>query len=169
MVVGLSLLCLLSFLSGAGAADLDAKPSRSTDGVYQLSWQARGEVVLEEARDPGFTDSRVVYRGRDQAATLTGRRDGVYYYRLAPVPPATSGRASLQGQGLAAEDGGTSIPVQVRVEHHSLMRALSVFGVGLAVFAATVRLVLKGPEEAVPEQDPRAAPVVKEEEGGGRG
>jgi len=163
LVVELSFLSLLSLLSAAGAAGLDAKPSRSTDGVYQLSWQARGEVVLEEAQNPGFMDSRVVYRGRDQATTLTGRRDGVYYYRLFPLPPATSGRGISPGQGLAAGGEGTSIPVQVRVEHHSLVRALGVFAVGLAVFAATVRLVLKGPEDAAPEQDSRAAPVVKED------
>lgn len=164
---GLLIVFGLSLLSAAGAIALDVKPSRSTDGVYQLSWQAKGKVVLEEARDPGFTDPRVVYRGRDQATTLTGRRDGVYYYRLAPVPPATSGRATSQGQGLAADGEGASIPVQVRVAHHSLVRALGVFAVGLAVFAATVRLVLAGPEEAVREQDPQAAPV--EDQGGRRG
>ena len=140
IAVGLSLLPC-----PASAVGLDAKPSRSTDGVYQLSWESKGEVLLEEARDPGFTDSRIVYRGRDQATTLTGRRDGVYYYRLSFASAASIGGSSEKGLS-ARRTERSPVPLQVRVEHHSLLRALSVFAVGLAVFAATVRLVLAGPE-----------------------
>ncbi len=140
IAVGLSLLP-----AAASAVGLDVKPSRSTDGVYQLFWESKGEVLLEEARDPGFTDSRIVYRGRDQATTLTGRRDGVYYYRLSSASTASVGGRSEDGRPARRTDR-SSVPLQVRVEHHSLLRALSVFAVGLAVFAATVRLVLAGPD-----------------------
>jgi len=148
---GLLIALGLSLFPAAAAPGLDAKPSRSTDGVYQLSWQATGQVLLEEARDPGFTDSRIVYRGRDQATTLTGRSDGVYYYRLSPAAPADASSEAGSEEGRpAAKAERSAVPVQVRVEHHSLFRALSVFLVGLAVFAATVRLVLAGPDETVP-------------------
>lgn len=156
IALGLALFFPAAGAVGAGTVGLDAKPSRSTDGVYQLSWQSTGEVVLEEARDPGFTDSRIVYRGRDQATTLTGRRDGVYYYRLSPAagaPAAGAGASSEDGRPAAGAER-SAIPVQVRVEHHSLLRALGVFAVGLAVFAATVRLVLAGAEEAGPAERP---------------
>jgi hypothetical protein len=154
IALGLALFFPAAGAAGVDAVGLDAKPSRSTDGVYQLSWQSTGEVVLEEALDPGFTESRIVYRGRDQATTLTGRRDGVYYYRLSPDGPTPPARSTGEGPGRDGDDHRNPVPLQVRVEHHSLARALGVFTLGLAVFAATVRLVLAGPEEAVPGEGP---------------
>ena len=166
-ISGLLIAVGLSLLPAAGAAGLEAKPSRSTDGVYQLSWESKGKVLLEEARDPGFTDSRIVYRGRDQATTLTGRRDGVYYYRLSPDSSTPPGRATAGGRDRDVDVDRSAVPLQVRVEHHSLLRALSVFAVGLGVFGATVWLVLAGPQEGVPGEASQETRM--KTEGGGRG
>lgn len=126
----------------AGASELVAEPALSRDGVYRLTWEADGEVRLEEADDPSFESSRTVYAGRDRATVLTGRRDGDYYYRL------------------RVDDAVAAGPVRARVAHHSFSRALIFFAVGGAVFVATVLLVTReaerepGPERAG-ERSPR--------------
>lgn len=118
------------------AAGLTASTQRSTDGVYQLSWSDPGDVLLEESSSPSFADPRVVYRGGDQATTLTGRPDGVYYYRL---------RTPDGAHALEAEVAGPAEPwLSVTVDHHDLSRALAFFGVGLVVFVATAGLVFQG-------------------------
>ncbi len=112
----------------AGAAPrLTASTSQSSDGVYQLSWEFGGPAVLEESSSADFGDARVVYRGQDQATTLTGRSDGTYTYRL------RTGDGSIPSE-----------PVQVDVEHHPLGRALAFFAVGLFVFAGTIVVVVRG-------------------------
>lgn len=113
----------------AGAKELVVRPDLATDGVYQLSWVADGEVRLEEARDPGFADARTVYTGSDGATVLTGRSDGVYHYRL------------FAGETLRAG------PARAEVVHHSLGRALAFFAVGGFVFLATSLLVVRGNRE----------------------
>jgi len=113
---------------------LHVAPSHSTDGTYQVHWDSRGRVRLEEARSRDFADVRVVYEGADQAATLSGRRDGTYHYRLV---------------SLAAQNRGEAAPVaSVEVAHHPLSRALLFFSAGLVVFTATVGLIVSGDRSA---------------------
>lgn len=117
------------------AAEVDGlviAPAMSRDGVYELSWTATGDVLLEESRDSAFDDVRVIYRGADHGTVLTGRRDGIYYYRLR----ADGGSPGAVLTGFA------------RVEHHSVERALVFFGIGLFVFVSTIVLVARGPEDA---------------------
>ena len=126
LLVGVTLLT-----AGAGpslAASLSASPSVSADGVYQLTWPQQGAVVLEEARRDDFSDARPVYAGRDAGATLSGKPDGTYYYRLRGASEATSEAAR----------------VRVDVQHHPLSRALGFFAVGAAVFVSTVALIVRG-------------------------
>jgi hypothetical protein len=120
-----------------GADDVDGlviAPPMSRDGVYELSWTATGDVLLEESRESSFEDARVVYRGADHGTVLTGRRDGVYYYRL------------------RADGGspGTVLTGFAQVEHHSVERAFVFFAIGLFVFVSTIVLVARGPEEGTP-------------------
>jgi len=125
---GLALALLLALAPVATATALEVRPDVSTDGVYHLTWAGDGveERVLEESRDASFEGLRVVYRGTDTAAVLTGRSDGTYHYRV------------------RRPDGGTSDTVQVTVEHHSLGRALGFFTAGAVVFLATVGVVVGG-------------------------
>lgn len=115
---------------------LTAQPTTSSDGVYQLAWNAgaggadTGAMRVEEARDADFSEPRLLYRGEDHATIVTGRADGDYHYRL---------RADAAGSGVVAR-------VTVSVRHHPLARALSFFAAGLFVFLATVWLVVRGPE-----------------------
>lgn len=125
----------------AKATTLEITPRRSTDGVYQLHWTAPGEVTIEEARDAPFAEPRVVYRGRDHATTLTGRSDGIYYYRV----KRREKRHVESRVKSRAKEGTTAVSVEV--DHHSAERALAFFGVGLFVFASTVVLIARGPDE----------------------
>lgn len=133
-------LIAFALILGAGSAvarnaELDVQPQQSTDGVYQLTWQADGPVVVEEAVEPSFASPRVVYRGLDQATTLTGRSDGTYYYRLVHADDVPVAQAEV---------------VRVTVAHHSSARALGFFAVGLGVFMSTVVLVVRGPDDRGP-------------------
>lgn len=112
----------------AGANELSASTTLSTDGVYQISWAVDGPAELVESRGPGFEDTRVVYAGTDNATVLTGRSDGRYRYHL----------RGLEGT------------VDVEVRHHPLSRALVFFTLGAIVFLATVALVVR---EATEEEN----------------
>jgi len=126
-LVGLSLSPLVALLS-AGAAELSASTSLSTDGVYQLRWSASEDAALEEASEPGFDDARTLYEGPDRARLVSGRGDGIRYYRL------------------TRDERTVSEPVSVEVEHHDLARALLTFAIGAFVFGATAVLVLSRPD-----------------------
>jgi len=133
-------LLLLGLVAPTGHAEVEAfeiTPPLSRDGVYALSWTAGGEVGLEEAGDDAFRDVHVVYRGADEGTVLTGRPEGVYFYRVraAGAPESEAVRAFVQ------------------VEHHSFGRALVFFVVGLVVFVSTIGLVVRGPDERREESE----------------
>lgn len=147
LLIGWLFAALLLAAEARAEPGLQAAPTRALDGVYQLSWSRDGGVRIEESRRPDFAESRIVYEGRDQAATLSGRADGVYYYRALPLDSSETASApgdtarSASGAGAASE----SMPiVRVDVSHHPLGRAMAFFAVGLVVFASTVALVIRG-------------------------
>lgn len=113
---------------GATTDALAASTTLSTDGVYQISWAGEDAAELIESRGPGFDQTRIVYRGTDNATVLTGRSDGVYRYHLRGI------------EGF----------VEVEVRHHPLSRALVFFTLGAIVFLATVALVVR---EATEEEN----------------
>ena len=123
-------LILLLFCQTLPALELSASPERSTTGTFSLSWGgAEGaRYELTEEREEG--GSRTVYLGTDTATVMTGKPNGSYRYRV---------RAHLAGA-----PSPWSQPVGVTVIHHSLARALGFFAVGLAVFLATLTLILRG-------------------------
>lgn len=127
---------LFSFAANAGAAEgpvagFSVDTEVATSGFYRLTWQSEDTqpVELEEATDADFTDARSRYTGTDSAYFVSGKPDGVYYYRIRP-----------QGGGNPSSWSG---PVQVEVRHHPLVRAWMFFGLGAFIFLATVWLVLR--------------------------
>lgn len=96
----------LLLVSGFGRAAVTlppATPVSSTDsdmaatGFYRLSWDIVSTTPtsfkLEEAAHPSFASPRRRYAGPDQAASFSGRSNGVDYYRVraaagvwSPVP-----------------------------------------------------------------------------------
>lgn len=110
---------------------LESDTPVASAGYYQLRWETGDEnVQLVEATNPRFSDARIVYAGPDTARIVSGKPDGDYYYRL---------ETNVAGMSTVVSD-----MLKVTVEHHSLDRAFAFFGVGAAVFAATLGLILIG-------------------------
>lgn len=128
-------------LAGLGAAAAADAPQLQTDstnpsgGYYRLTWEWPEErnrrFELQEAGSRDFAAPQTLYMGPDRASVLSGRSDGVFYYRVRVNPESGS-------------PGPWSEAVEVRVEHHPLSRAFAFFAVGAVVFLATLVLVVGG-------------------------
>lgn len=118
----------------------DNDPSNFTNsGSIKLTWSP-GDVdadnsdiqfELQRATSSDFADARPCYHGPDRATYISGLADGDYYFRL---------REYISG-GAHSE---WSQPVEVKVEHHSLNLAFTLFGIGGLVFALTLIVVVRG-------------------------
>jgi hypothetical protein len=111
----------------AQSATLEASPEVASAGYYQLRWRSARSVELQESRDPEFTSATAIYRGPDAARVISGKPDGILYYRVRDT-----------------DDGTFSNVVRVTVRHHSLERAFSFFSLGAIVFLATLLLIATG-------------------------
>lgn len=118
-------LSLLLAAGGLRSATLAPAELESNEGYYQLSWDSDEAVSLIEADSPDFSDGIVIYTGLDSGHVVSGKPDGVWFYRL------------------EAADGGDilSDPAVITVRHHSLGRAFSFFALGAVVFVATLGLI----------------------------
>lgn len=119
-------------MAGSASAQTESPKLRvdeavATAGFYQLRWFADAPIELEEAGSADFGSAQVIFRGSDAARVMSGKPDGVFYYRVRDT------------------DGGTvSNVVEVTVRHHSLERAFAFFSLGAIVFLATLLLVASG-------------------------
>jgi hypothetical protein len=113
---------------GAEPVALQADTEIATAGYYQLSWDADGAIVLQEAASPDFRSPREVYRGADNARVMSGKADGDWYYRA-----RTAGSGSDFGN-----------VVRVTVEHHPVERAFAFFSLGALVFLITLGVIIRG-------------------------
>ena len=100
----------------------------SNAGYYILSWEKDKdlEIELQESEHPDFKNVRTLYLGKDSASTLSGKRNGSYYYRLRYV----------------SGDSGWSRTCKVEVVHHSLEKALIFLAIGAFIFFATLALLI---------------------------
>ena len=121
-------LLLWQLPAGAEPVELRSDSRVATAGFFQLTWQAEGEVVVQEATTAEFLSPRVVYRGSDSARVMSGKPDGDWYYRA-----RTAGSASDYGQVL-----------KVTVQHHSVARAFGFFALGAVVFLVTLGVIING-------------------------
>lgn len=119
----------------------ELEPVNTTNsGSIGLSWRLADDDVsldsivfeLEEANDSLFDSSRDRYIGPDLATYLSGLENGSYYFRV---------RALTAARVIA---GPWSEPIVVKVEHHSLKLAYSLFIIGGIVFLATLGVVIHG-------------------------
>ena len=100
----------------------------SGEGYFQIEWEADAQVRLLESTSPEFADAVTVYLGSDTGRVVSGKPDGIWYYRL---ESADSGRVL-----------GSDLTVTVR--HHPLSRAFAFFALGIVVFVSTLGLIVFG-------------------------
>jgi len=132
----ISLLVLAALQAGPLAVAATAAPvlqsseAIASAGYYRLSWESTTQQVeLQEDTVAGFNSPRTYYNGTDRAVVLSGKPDGVWYYRA----------RALNG----TQPGPWSETVAVTIAHHKLSRALVFFGLGLVVFIATTLMILR--------------------------
>lgn len=127
---------LLWLVSGSALAApvLSADGDVASAGYYRLSWSqdgVPGVYELQEAQRSDFGHARTLYRGPDRATVLSGRSDGMRWYRVRDLPADGA-------------PGDWSAPLRVETRHHSLTRAFGFFAAGVVVFLATFGLILTG-------------------------
>jgi hypothetical protein len=110
----------------------------ATAGYFQLSWKKyfeklwpkrMAEFQLQESLSKDFHSYRTIYQGPDYASVLSGKSNGVFYYRVV----ANSGKTTL-----------TTNIVKVTVSHHSLYQAFAFFSAGAIVFFILLVMILRG-------------------------
>lgn len=108
--------------------------SFTDSGYMSIKWSSTGNYVgdyqLEQASDPDFKESKLIYEGPDRASFVSGLPNGVYYFRVRAV----------EGDKFSQ----WSPMVSVKVKHHSLAMAFGLASVGIVVFLLTVAVVVKG-------------------------
>jgi hypothetical protein len=126
--------CSITPLHAAGI-ELSSDSEIATAGYYQLSWttDTSQDYQLQESASEDFQSYKTIYQGPDQASVISGKPDGVYFYRIVGVdsqPPVSSNT------------------LKVSVAHHSLTDAFLFFTAGAMVFIAILVLIIKGSRES---------------------
>jgi hypothetical protein len=131
-----SLLLLLALQpASAQTPSLHANTNLSTDGYFVLSWDysvpldKSAVFQLKESVTDDFAAAKTIYRGPDKARVMSGKANGIYHYRL-----WLAGAPQVMGSDV----------VVVEVRHHSMIRALFFFTLGLIVFGSILATVLLG-------------------------
>lgn len=116
----------------AAAPELQSDSDIASAGYYRLSWKSDISVdfILQESKDPAFSQPTTLYQGPDTATLVSGRSDGTYYYRIRSSEDDT--------------ETGWSNTAKVEVNHHPLSRAFMFFALGAIVFIATLSVVILG-------------------------
>ena len=128
-----SLLLLIPLIASAdGQVEIKSSTTISNDGSFTLSWEipANSRIELQQAAQQQNIFN-TIFTGADSATVITGMPDGDYLYRA----------RLIDAQGNLSDWSSTST---VKVEHHSISRALSFFVVGAIVFFGTLLLILLG-------------------------
>jgi len=128
----LSLLLLPSIASAYGSVEIKSSTTISNDGSFTLSWEMPDHSLIElqqAAKQQNVFNT--IFTGADSATVITGLPDGDYLYRA----------RLADAQDNVSEWSPTST---IKVQHHSISRALSFFLVGAIVFVGTLLLLVLG-------------------------
>lgn len=104
---------------------LTCPESESDTGAYRIAWQSDGGTVVRIEEN-----GTLLYEGSEDATTVSGRPAGEYVYRI--------GQVETNGQTAWIDS------CRVTVSPPSLTLAISLFGIGLAVFASVLFVVVRG-------------------------
>ena len=116
----------------------------SESGYVKLSWGWSHpaldtellEFELQQSESSNFEKVTTIYKGPDYATFLSGLENGSYYHRVRVI----SDQKQIQSDW--------SLPLLVRVQHHSHQLAFALFGIGAIVFFITVGIVIQGSRAA---------------------
>ena len=111
----------------AASVAFGATPERDSAGFFTLEWHGAERYELEQATGPRHEDARILYRGSDSSALISGLPDGEYRFRI-------------RAQGDAAWSDSTVVVV----EHHGLGRAFLFFLLGASVFTVLILAIAAG-------------------------
>ena len=111
--------------------ELTSDNETATAGFFQLSWKSTspGPWQLQEAGNSDLKNYKVIYAGPDLARVISGKSDGIYYYRIVSNKNADQGKSNV---------------VKVTVAHHPLTNAFIFFIVGALIFLAILFTIFKG-------------------------
>lgn len=132
----LSLLLLSSIASAYESIEIESSTTISNNGSFTLSWEKsdHSQIELQQAakqQNAFYT----IYTGSDSATVITGLPDGDYLYRA----------RLTDAQGNLSRWSSISA---IKVQHHSINKALSFFYVGAIVFTGTLILIVLGERRA---------------------
>lgn len=112
--------------------ELSSDSEIATAGFFHLQWQSakyHGNWHLQESSDTDLNNFKDIYSGPDLARVISGKSDGIFYYRV-----ITDTTPSPQMSNI----------VKVTVAHHPLSNAFLFFGVGALIFMAILVSILQG-------------------------
>lgn len=150
-------LVVIILLAGCVPLVVSASPMLAVDtdiataGYYRLTWSVEDTnsspvFILQEATTPKFENPEIVYKGPDLATVISGKSNGMYYYRVRLKQP--TGSAGTDPKELISKETPKeamwSQVVSVDVKHHSLPKAIGFFIAGFIVFAATLFMIVSG-------------------------
>ena len=121
-----------SVFASASSIGLGSDTDVSTAGFFQLTWNAPAkgeEMELRESRQPDLADYQSIYTGPDLARSMSGKKNGDYYYQVVAV---------------SRDDPKKSDIIKVTVAHHSLTNAFMFFTLGAVVFLSIFVSILLG-------------------------
>jgi hypothetical protein len=126
--------CYLPSLHAA-SIELSSDSEIASAGYYQLSWTTgtKQDYQLQESASEDFQSYKTIYQGPDQASVISGKPDGVYYYRIV---------------GMDSQPPVSSNTLKVSVAHHPLVNAFVFFTAGAMVFVAILFLIIKGSRQS---------------------
>jgi len=127
------LLLLLPLIASAnGQVAIKSSTTISNDGSFTLSWEIPRNSRIELQQATKQTDTfKTIFKGTDSATVITGLPDGDYLYRAR----LTDAQGDLSDW---------SPVLVIKVQHHSISRALSFFLIGAIVFVGTLLLIMLG-------------------------
>jgi len=134
VAVTFAVLLMVEIDNSHAALEISADSAVSNTGYFRLSWSDDSSAdsvekmfVLQQADDPDFSNPVDRYQGGDAATVISGLSNQIYYYRVRELNYSQ-----------------WSNSVSVEVKHHSLSRAFGFFALGIAMFAVTVTVLLRG-------------------------
>jgi len=111
---------------------LSSNSKVATAGFFQLRWEPprdNANWYLQESQDASLQNFKVIYSGPDLARVISGKSDGIYYYRVVANNNPVQQMSNI---------------VKVTVAHHALSNAFAFFTVGAFIFLAILVSIIIG-------------------------